>query len=939
MKVGISKATRRIIPLLLICVLNSLSAFAQVSWSGDTINSCGPYTWTNGITYDNSNWTATDTFTNTAGSDSIVTLNLTVVHANLLQGDTAVCKGSTLTFSTQYRKFDTTGFIDAGVYNGFNYYFDRTIRSWTAARENAVRACSDLAMFDSMPENAYVHSQITAKLPSSFQTIHFGMIQDTNASDYSEPAGGWRWLNGDTLTFTNWGPSEPSNTPGCVGSERWGTIWPSGKWNDNCSGAGGRALVKVKPADISYLWSTGETTSSISITADSSTTYKLTVTYNGASCTDSIVVTLIKTASTVDVMDCDSVISPNGKVWKTTGTFQDTLTNAVGCDSLITFNVTIDDTTRPMAATNNITAYLDDCGRVEIAALDIDNSSSDNCRIASYSILDSVFNCSDRGPNVVWLRVTDIFGNIDSASAIVTVQDTLKPSGYSCDLEIQANDTSFCVDYSDSIDLATTSGFDAYRWYEAANPATTLSTDTFLKVKPSKTVTYVVEASGDVARKTILINVLPIFSLGPDNTLCAYDSMELSSGLSGSLVSTYNWVGNISASNDVYEAKYPTNLVWLEVIDTNDCIWRDSIGLTWQKSPELELSADTLICPGEQASLRVQRVTLDGSEVNKNFVGYSYTWTASATLQNTVGVNNTADPIIETYYYATISDGLCTGNTDSILVFIKPKPITQITPKTQTLCGGVTASYTASGGTTYMWYNIGGFVEPESSDFQKSFMVISDNYIAVQAIESECKGDWDTAWIILDTNSIIADFTLDPIVGYTTFEPTVTNTSTGGDNYLWNFGNGSTLDINNLDDITGLRMYFPEYPIAGEYNISLLVTRANECRDSITKTIVVSKKFILEIPTAFSPNGDGLNERFNITTSPGVTVEGTIYNRWGEKMYEWTTLPDATPSEVNTWDGTYQREPVPLGTYQYVLKLREPDNTVTWQSGSVLIIR
>jgi gliding motility-associated-like protein len=918
--------------------IGSLNVLAQVSTSIDNISSCGSYTWTNGVTYDHSNWTATDTFTNTAGSDSIVSLNLTVVCANLLQGDTAVCKGSTLTFSTQYQPFDTTGFIDAGIYNGYNYYFDRTVRSWTAARTNAVRACADLAMLDSMTENVYVHSQITAKLPSSFQTIHFGLIQDTNAIDYSEPSGGWRWLNGDTLTFANWGPSEPSNTQGCTGGERWGTIWPSGKWNDNCSGAGGRALVKVKPLNISYLWSTGETTSSITTTADSNATYKVTVTYNGVSCTDSVVVTLLETGSSVDVMDCDSVISPNGKVWKTTGTYQDTLTNAAGCDSLITFHVTIGDTTLPIASTNDITVFLDEFGSVQLLSSDIDNNSSDNCGIASYRILDSVFNCSDRGPNTVWLTVIDRYGNRDSASAIVTVQDTLKPSGYSCDLGIQVNDSSFCVDYSDSIELTTTSGFDAYRWYDAGNPGNTLGTDTFLKVKPTSTATYVVVASGDTASKTILINALPVFNLGPDNTLCAYDSLELSSGLSGDVVSTYNWLGNSSISNAVFEAKDPTNLVWLEVTDTNDCVWRDSIGLIWQKASELELSADTLICPGEQANLRVQRVTLEGVDVDKNTSAYSYSWMASSTLQNTSGVDNTADPITDTYYYATISDGLCTGNTDSVLVSIKPKPITQITPTTQTICKGLTASVTAAGGTTYIW-NIGGRIEPESSEFQKSSIVISDTYLAVQAAESGCKGDWDTAWVVVDMNSIIADFTVDPVTGYTTFEPTVTNTSTDGDNYSWDFGNGSTLDINNLDDISRSRKYYPEYPIAAEYAISLLVTRANGCRDSITKTIVVSKKFILEIPSAFSPNNDGLNERFNIITSPGVTVEGTIYNRWGEQLYEWTTLPDATLSELNTWDGTYQGVPVPTGTYPYFLKLIEPDNTVTWHSGSVVIVR
>ena len=50
------------------------------TYSTDTITSCGPYTWTDGVTYTSSNNTAKDTFVNAAGCDSIVTLNLTVLY-------------------------------------------------------------------------------------------------------------------------------------------------------------------------------------------------------------------------------------------------------------------------------------------------------------------------------------------------------------------------------------------------------------------------------------------------------------------------------------------------------------------------------------------------------------------------------------------------------------------------------------------------------------------------------------------------------------------------------------------------------------------------------------------------------------------------------------------------------------------------------------------
>lgn len=916
--------------LLVGLIIGNLNA--QVSYSIDRIKSCGPYTWTNGITYNYSNWTAKDTFTNTSGNDSIVTLDLTVVQAKLLQRDTSVCKGSTVTFRTEYELFDTTGFINAGIYNGYTYYFDRTIRSWTSARENTIRAYADLAILDSLGEDNYVSSQIALKLPPSFQTLHIGMIQDTNALDYSEPDGGWRWLDGDTLSYTNWGPSEPSNTPGCVGGERWGTMWPTGKWNDNCSRAGGRALVKVKPHDISYLWSTGDTSSFIAPKIDSAQTYVITFTYNNVSCTDSLVVDLLETSSSLDITDCDSVVSVTGKIWKMSGTFQDTLTNIAGCDSIITYNITIADTTAPKALTKNITTFLDKNGYAQISFSDVNNASSDNCGIASYHLSDSLFNCSDRGDNMVRLMVIDRYGNRDSATAIVTVLDSLRSLKYSCDLSIQVSDTSFCSDYRDSISLSTTSGFNSYRWYEYSNPSVALGVDTFIKIKPSKTSTFLVVSSGDTARKTIVINPLPIFSLGVKDTLCSYDSLELNSGLAPTRIDTYNWLGNKSTTNAAYQAKYPANLFWLEVTDSNACIWRDSISLEWQIPPKLTLSADTSICPGSRANLRVEQVTVDGLLMDK-YMGYSYSWFPSPSLENSIGIDNKANPIADTYYYASISDGLCIGNTDSVKVSLKPSPISFLSPDSLVVCKDDLASVQASGGTRFNW-NIGGTLEAETADTEKFIKVVSDTYIVVQAIESSCQGNWDTSWIFVDTTFVSASFDVSPLTGNTIFKPTITNTSLGGERYSWDFGNGSILSVNFTEDNNRSRKYYPVYPFEGNFKVSLHTTSKNNCKDSSSVRIVVGKKFFLYIPSAFSPNGDGINDNFTITASPGVTFEGSIYNGWGEKIFDSNPL-----SNSSFWDGTYNNKIVQNGVYVYQITIRELDGTTHYKSGTVQVLR
>ena len=59
--------------------------------------------------------------------------------------------------------------------------------------------------------------------------IAIGLVQDTGASDYVEPGGGWMWSSGEPLEYTNWNTNEPNDNP--VG-ENFGEMYASGRWND-----------------------------------------------------------------------------------------------------------------------------------------------------------------------------------------------------------------------------------------------------------------------------------------------------------------------------------------------------------------------------------------------------------------------------------------------------------------------------------------------------------------------------------------------------------------------------------------------------------------------------------------------------------------------------------------------------------------------------------
>jgi hypothetical protein len=101
--------------------------------------------------------------------------------------------------------------------------------------------------------------------------------------------------------------------------------------------------------------------------------------------------------------------------------------------------VTVVDTIRPTVLTNNPTVYLDASGAASITTTYINNSSFDNCGISSLSLDISSFDCNDVGANTVTLTVTDVNGNVDSATAVVTVVDTIRPTVLTNNLPIYLN--------------------------------------------------------------------------------------------------------------------------------------------------------------------------------------------------------------------------------------------------------------------------------------------------------------------------------------------------------------------------------------------------------------------------------------------------------------------------------------------------------------------
>ncbi len=108
----------------------------------------------------------------------------------------------------------------------------------------------------------------------------------------------------------------------------------------------------------------------------------------------------------------------------------------------------------------------------------------------------------------------------------------------------------------------------------------------------------------------------------------------------------------------------------------------------------------------------------------------------------------------------------------------------------------------------------------------------------------------------------------------------------------------------------------------------LTVTTASGCKG--TDEVIVSLLKELKVPNAFSPNGDGINDTWKIpylASYPGATIE--VFNRYGQRVY-------SSSDYTKEWNGTYNGNPLPLGTYYWII---DPKNGRKQINGSVTIVR
>lgn len=120
---------------------------------------------------------------------------------------------------------------------------------------------------------------------------------------------------------------------------------------------------------------------------------------------------------------------------------------------------------------------------------------------------------------------------------------------------------------------------------------------------------------------------------------------------------------------------------------------------------------------------------------------------------------------------------------------------------------------------------------------------------------------------------------------------------------------------------------------------SLQVVNDTLCTDSTVVRLQYDAESLMYVPNAFSPNADGVNDRFQLYPSCAVqeVLSLEVFDRWGAIVFN-TTLPD--PNDIGgTWDGRISGKPALTGTYLWQAKIKLVDGLEMTQTGTVNLLR
>jgi len=470
----------------------------------------------------------------------------------------------------------------------------------------------------------------------------------------------------------------------------------------------------------------------------------------------------------------------------------------------------------------------------------------------------------------------------------------------------------------------------SYQWLPTPNLATPTTRNTF--AYPDTTTTYSFQAISQQgctsvpATTQVIIKPSPIAEILSDtNVVCPNDTLALQASASfpstpsGSPI-TFEWSPiEILFDRDRFAqtidiAPTTPQLYTLTASISGDCPNTDSILIDILSRPDISFPTETLtLCEGDTLLLQPQGDTTD----------VLFEWSPANLLDNKRMANPILTAMQDTLLQLVTRKDNCTDTT-RIPLRITPAPTADFFVSDTSGCASLTVAFLSNGlnADAFVW----DFGDGQGVSNQLNPIYTYDNpgtyEVRLTTLGPNGCKTISSPQLIEVSDTITPNIRANPLPPDTLKIPEAEvrfiDGSSNGAQWLWLFGDGNS---------STERSPTYAYWTPGIYEVEVVITDINGCSSQIQYGTYVIEPADLFIPNVFTPNEDGVGDRYQILYAGTETVALTIFDRWGKTLFRTTSLEES-------WDGNYRGERVPEGIYFFQLTVGE-----THQEGTITLMR
>lgn len=517
------------------------------------------------------------------------------------------------------------------------------------------------------------------------------------------------------------------------------------------------------------------------------------------------------------------------------------------------------------------------------------------------------------------ITVTDAGGCSDTAQITITVNPRPMVNA--------GADTLSCSGSPIPLNAVVTNGTPPYTFEWDQN----LGSGASKMVTPTQPITYnvtVTDANGCMNTDAIFVDVFPLPTDLPTDSITA--CFNMTTPLAPNIVprpgAVYQWrpagiLSDPNIPNPLITVDRDTT-VFVTITYKGTCVVLDTVHVTVPPRINLQASGDTTLCTTDSLTLNAS-----SSAANVQFV-----WANNRNFQPTLGTGASIRvlPVGSVIYYVRATDASGCSETDSVVV--NSFPIRATVPAQTTLCeptNEVRLAVTNPDAVqvlTYNWTPVNAI--PGRRDSAVVFVNPSIANLFTVALQNQF-GCRDTLQAMVTVSNIQITLSAEPDTIFAG-ETSQLNAIGGCPNCTYSWSPTDGLSNPNIAN-----------PIASPLtttNYAVTVTDGT-CSDVASITVVVQNivcdKAHVFLPNAFTPNGDGINDTWQIRSNFRDQLEvvtWVLYNRWGQKIFETT---DASFQ----WDGKFQGQQLPPDVYGFYLKVICPGGEELVQQGNLTLLR